>query len=123
MAIELKEKREGKLLEVWVSGKLSREDYARFLPEVERLIARHGKIDILFEMSDFHGWEAEAMWEDTKFGFRHFSDIERLAVVGEKKWQKWITKLCRPFTKAEVKYFDISEAAKADAWLEVARQR
>ena len=118
MAIELQEKREGKLLEVHVSGKLTIEDYERFIPAVEALIQRHGKIDILFEMADFHGWDAGAMWEDTKFAFRHFSDIGRLAVVGEKNWQEWMTTICRPFTKATIRYFDHAAAAEARGWLE-----
>ena len=119
MAIELNEKREGKLLEVHVSGKLTTEDYERFIPAVERLIQRHGKIDILFEMTDFHGWEAGAMWEDTKFAFRHFSDLGRLAIVGEQTWQEWMTVVCRPFTKAEIRYFDHADAGAAHAWLDM----
>jgi len=118
MAIELQEKREGKLLGVHVRGKLTTEDYERFIPAVEALIQRHGKIDILFEMTDFHGWDAGAMWEDTKFAFRHFSDIRRLAVVGEKKWQEWMTTICRPFTKATIRYFDHANAGEARIWLE-----
>ena len=55
MAIELKEERGGKLLEVHVSGKLTTADYEQFIPSVERLIQQNGKIDILFEMFDFHG--------------------------------------------------------------------
>lgn len=117
MAIELNEKRGGKLLEVRVSGHLSTEDYERFIPAVERLIQQQGKIDVLFEMADFHGWDAGAMWEDTKFAFRHFSDLRRLAIVGEKKWQEWMTLACRPFTKAEIRYFDHADAGAAQAWL------
>jgi hypothetical protein len=43
---------------------------------------------ILFIMDDFHGWTAGAMWEDTKFDLKHWKDIERLAIVGETKWEK-----------------------------------
>ena len=119
MAIELKEKRGGGLLEVHASGKLTMEDYEGFIPAVELLIKQYGKIDILFEMSDFHGWETGAMWKDTKFAFRHFSDIGRLAVVGEKKWQEWMTIACRPFTRAAIRYFDLANVGDALAWLEV----
>ena len=66
MAIELNEAGEGKMLEVRVSGKLTTEEYKKFIPTLERLIEERGKVDILFEMADFHGWETGAMWEDTK---------------------------------------------------------
>lgn len=118
MAIELNEKREGRLLEIHASGKLTTADYEQFAPTLERLIKQHGKIDLLFEMSEFHGWEVGAMWEDTKLSFRHFSDIGRMAVVGDAKWQEWMTTLCRPFTKSAIRYFDHANIGEARAWLE-----
>jgi hypothetical protein len=118
MAVQLLEKESGKILEIRVSGKLTREDYERFVPEVERLINQHGKIRMLFDMHDFHGWTASALWQDTKFAWKHFSDIERLGVVGEKAWQHGMAIFCKPFTRAEIRYFDRSEADQARAWLD-----
>ena len=117
MGVEIHEDAEGKVLVVRASGKLTKEDYEHFVPEVERLIQQHGKIRMLFDMHDFHGWNAGALWADTKFAFKHFSDIERLAVVGEKAWEHGMAVFCRPFTKAEVRYFDRSEADQADTWI------
>ena len=116
MAILFEEKDGGKLLEVHVSGKLLKSDYETFAPEVDRLVDQHGKIRVLFDMADFHGWTAGAMWEDCKFAARHFSDIERLAVAGEKKWQKGMTRFCRPFTRAKIRYFDRSALTEAREW-------
>jgi hypothetical protein len=117
MSLELSEQDDGRIVFVRVSGKLVKEDYERFVPEVERLIAVHGKVRVLFEMHDFHGWAADALWEDIKFDVRHFNDIERLAMVGEKKWQQWMSSFCRPFTKARIRYFESHEADKAREWI------
>jgi len=70
------------------------------------------------EMRDFHGWTAGALWEDTKFAFHHFRSIERLAIIGEKKWQKGMATFCRPFTAAEVRYFERSQEQEAHDWLQ-----
>ena len=51
------------------------------------------------------------------FDFKHFADIERLAMVGEKKWEEWMAKFCRPFTNAEIRYFDQSQAEEARSWI------
>lgn len=118
MAFELTEKKGGKILEVVVSGRLTDEDYQHFVPAFERLARQHGKIHVLFEMSGFHGWDAKAAWDDLKFGVSHFRDIARLAVVGEKTWQRWMAEFCKPFTSAEVRYFIKSEIEMARAWLE-----
>jgi hypothetical protein len=117
MPIQLKENNEGKTVAVHVSGKLVKGDYEHFVPEFERLVALHGKLRVLFDMTDFHGWSAGAVWEDTKFAMHHFGDIERLAMVGEKKWQEGMATFCKPFTKATVKYFDHADASEASTWL------
>lgn len=117
MSVELTEVELGKMLEVHVSGKLDKEAYELFVPSAERQIKENGKIRILFAMHDFHGWDAGAMWEDIKFDIKHFNDIERLAIVGESKWEKGMALFCKPFTMAKVRYFDHSEIDKAREWL------
>jgi hypothetical protein len=72
---------------------------------------------LLFDMTGFHGWDAGAAWEDLKVGIAHFADIERLAMVGEEKWQHGMAIFCKPFTRATVRYFDHANAAEARKWL------
>ncbi len=78
----------GKQLHLKATGKLTTEMYQTFVPLFEQLISSHGKIRVLFEMHDFHGWTTGALWEDLKFDFQHWKDIERLALVGESKWEQ-----------------------------------
>ncbi len=118
MAVELNKGHGGKIMEVRVNGKLTRQDYRRFVPEFEQLVEQHGKVRVLFDMHDFHGWRAGALWEDIKFDLRHFADIERLALVGERRWEKGMSRFCRPFTTARIRYFDRAQADRARAWLE-----
>ena len=108
----------GKLLHVKVTGKLTKEAYEAFGPLVDELIQEHGKLRILFEMHDFHGWTAGALWEDIKFDFKHWKDIERLAIVGESKWEEGMAMFCKPFTSAKIQYFDHTKLDEAQAWLE-----
>jgi len=116
--IEVEKKNEGKVIEVKATGKLSKENYEQFVPEFERLVQKCGKIRVLFEMHDFHGWTTGALWQDIKFDMKHFSDIERLALVGDKKWEEGMATFCKPFTKAKIRYFDQAEADEARKWLE-----
>lgn len=117
MPIQLNEENGGKLLAVHVSGKLAKEDYAHFVPEFERLVNAHGKLRVLFDMCGFHGWELGALWEDIKFDVKHFSDIERIAMLGESKWEQGMATFCKPFTTAKVRYFEQADAEKARQWL------
>jgi len=105
------------LLEVHLSGKLTKEFYEQFVPAIEEQITEHGKVSILVIMHDFHGWTAGALWEDLKFDFKHWRDIERLALVGETKWQHGMAVFCKPFTTAKVRYFDHENLDEARQWL------
>jgi hypothetical protein len=117
MPIQYSEEDGGKVLILHVTGKLVKADYGQFVSEFERLVRKHGKLRVLFNMAGFHGWDAGAAWEDFKFDIKHFADIERLAMVGDKKWQHGMAMFFKPFTKATSRYFDLSEIAEARKWL------
>jgi hypothetical protein len=69
------------------------------------------------QFEDFHGADLHAVWDDLKFGFKHYGDFERIAMVGNRKWEKWMVQMSKPFTKAKVRYFDVSQVENAWAWL------
>ncbi len=106
-----------KVLAFKMSGKLHDEDYKKFVPLVDAAIAQQGKVRILAEFHDFHGWDMHALWDDIKFSTTHCRVIERIALVGEKKWEEWMAKVCKPFTMAKIRYFEASEIEAAKAWL------
>ena len=118
MSVALMPTLEKKYVEVDLSGTLDRADYEKLVPQFEQWIREHGKVRLLVLMHDFHGWHAGALWEDIKFDVHHFSDFERIAFVGEKKWQEYMTAFCKPFTKAQVRYFESAEMEQAKVWLE-----
>jgi len=117
MSVDLQEEASGKILVIKLMGKLTQEDYERFIPEVERLIKQHGKLRMLVQTHDFHGWTAGALWRDIQFDLKHFRDIERLALVGEKVWEHGMALFCKPFTTATIRYFDSREADQAEEWI------
>jgi hypothetical protein len=117
MPVELKELNDGKILEVHATGKIEADEYKQLVPTFERLKKQHGKLRVLFQLHDFHGWTAGALWEDMKFEEKHFSDIERLAIIGETKWQEGMAKFCKPFTTAHIRFFKPEETAAARDWL------
>ncbi len=120
MPIELSEERDGKILVIHATGKLVKADYEQLVAESARLVEQHGKLRVLFDMTDFHGWDVGGAWEDLKFGIKHFADIERIAMVGEKKWQHGLAMFWALFTRATCRYFDHADAAEARKWLEEA---
>lgn len=117
MSIQLRTEQEGKIVIVQVSGKLVKADYEQFVPQFEQALRQPGKVRLLFDMIDFHGGEAATVWQDLRLGLAHFADIERIAMVGETKWQHRMASFFKPFTRATVRYFDHIDVARAHEWL------
>ncbi len=115
MSVDLHE--DGKILVIKLTGELTKEDYEHFSPVVDRLIKEHGKLRILVQMYYFEGWTPAALWQDIKFDLKHFRDVERVALVGEKAWEQGMALFCKPFTTAAIRYFDRSDADKAETWI------
>jgi len=116
--IEMLDQSKGKVLGMRVSGKLAHQDYERFVPLLEKLIEEHGSVRCLVEMTDLHGIEPRALWDEIKFDVRHAWQIERCAVVGDRQWEAWMTKLSRPiFFRAEIRFFDLIDREKAWVWI------
>jgi hypothetical protein len=110
---------EGTMVDVPVSGTPAQDDYAELVEYIEGLIDKYDRIRLLIRLTDFHGCEVSAFNEGIKkFDWKHYNDVERLAIVGESKWRRGMTVFCKPLTTAEVRYFEHSERADAREWIE-----
>lgn len=117
MSHSIKLHAENNLLEVELSGKLTKELYEELEPVVVDQIKLAGKLRLFVIMKDFEGWTCGALWEDTKFDIKHWRDFEKLAIVGDKKWEQGMATFCKPFTTAKIQYFDILKIEEARAWI------
>jgi hypothetical protein len=117
MAIILTEINTEQALEVRVIGQVRHVDYEYSVPEFERLVKTHGKLRVLINIAEFAGWEGATLWDEIKFNVKHLSGIERLAMIGGRIWERWLTVFCKPFTAAEVRTFEPTQEAEARAWL------
>ena len=100
-----------------LSGKLHDDDYKKFVPLVDAEIAKEGKVNVLAQFEDFRGWDLHALWDDIKFSATHCTKIDRIALVGNRTWEEWMAKVCKPFTRAKIRYFDAANIEAARAWL------
>lgn len=108
---------EGNRIYTTASEKLTSEDYDKLIPELERLLDEHPKINWYFEMRDYNGWKPSAFCRDIRFDIAHANDFEKIAMVGDEAWEKWITEIMKPFTEATVRYYDLVDKEEARDWI------
>jgi hypothetical protein len=71
-----------------LSGKLHDEDDKTFVPLVDAELARVGRVNVLAQFHDFRGWDLHALGDDLRFAATHCAKINRIALVGEKVWER-----------------------------------
>ena len=98
-------------------GEISASDYKELEPEVKALVKKEGNIRLLFDMTEFKWEKVEAWLPDLKFGHEFHNQIEKMAVVGDKTWEKWMTHLAKHTYARDTKFFHSVDTSKAWAWL------
>ena len=100
-----------------VIGKLTHHDYEVLVPMLESAIdqPKDARIDALVDLRQLQGVELRAMWDDLKMGLKHRKRFERIAVLGNQKWEQVATKVGNWFTSGEMTYFN--KEAEATTWL------
>ena len=101
-----------------VKGKLAKEDYAQLEPEIQALSEAYPSgVGVLLDLEEFAGEEVKAWLPDLKFGRRFHDKIARMAIVGDKRWERWLTAFVDPFYAKEGKYFHTDETGAAWEWV------
>ena len=88
------------------------------LPAVEAKLKEYTKVRLLYYLgSDFTGYNAEALWDDTKIGFKHLNAWEKIALVTDYEWIRKAVHLFAFTLPGHVRIFKNDELAKAKKWL------
>ncbi|MDN3653354.1 STAS/SEC14 domain-containing protein [Thalassotalea ponticola] len=99
-------------------GKLTHDDYLVITPMIDNALAavEQPQVKMLIDATQLEGWELQAAWDDFKLGLKHGSEFEKIAIIGNKRWQQWAAKIGSWFISGDVAYFEDEESALA--WLD-----
>ena len=94
-------------------GKLTHADYQRINPLIDSALEGVAEpcIRAFIDASELDGWELRAVWDDFRLGLRHGSQFERIAIVGNRRWQALAARVASWFVSGEVRHFEAAAAA------------
>jgi len=100
-------------------GEVTGADYESVLvPAVNGMLARQKSLRFLYHLgNEFTGFDAKAVWDDTKVGLRHFTAWERVAVVTDVGWIRAGMKMFGFVIPGQVRVFGNGELAEARRWV------
>jgi len=117
IGISIKRSKKRLFIEIVMLGKLTHEDYQIFVPIIDKALKEVKKleVDLLVDMRKFKGWELLAGWDDLKFGLKYRNAFDRIAIIGNKKWEERAVSMMKHLMKGKIKFF--KERDKAVSWL------
>lgn len=97
--------------------KLEKEDVEHVHDDLKEAISASDSVRFFADMRHLSEVEPEAILEDLKLTREYLGDIERFAVVGDKRWQSWLTGMTDKLARGEARYFDPDHLDEAEAWV------
>lgn len=115
--IHMKVQPEQDLVSLKVEARLIEEDYDQVLPEIERLIDSCGALRFIVDVTALQAVEPKALLRDILFDLKHREAYRRVAMIGDRTWQQWVTTLSQPLVGGDMKYFRPEQREEAENWV------
>jgi len=100
-----------------ITDRLTSNEFDEISHSLEKDIENHGKLKMLVEFDHLNFPSPGVVWEDLKFAYHHSKDIDRFAVLGDKKWEEWWIRVADKMVSTECRYFEASEKDQAYEWV------
>jgi hypothetical protein len=72
---------------------------------------------VLVDIVDVDGATMQAVWQDVKHTLDYVRYVDRMAVVGDERWQEWVAQAARLVPGVRVRYFEPDQRLEARSWL------
>jgi hypothetical protein len=96
---------------------LTTEDVRAVHDDLRATIDERGSARLLIDVRDLGSAEPGAVVEDLKLTPEYVKDVERYAVVGDERWQRWLTSAADMVTRGEARWFEPEQFEEARDWI------
>jgi hypothetical protein len=107
----------GNILGFKIAGGITKRQKKQICEDLEQQIDKSGKIRLLLVVEMHKKMDAESLLFDLNFTLNYSDKIERMAVIGNKAWEKTWVALFGLFSHIRTQYFDRSEIKAAWNWI------
>ena len=112
--------REGDVVTARLFGKLDPSAYDGVNEEIDKVMSHAEHVRLVLDLREFDGWSGlSALGDHLSLVREHYRVPERIAIVGDKAWQKMAGKIMARFVNAQTKFFDSGDYDGAVAWVSV----
>ena len=107
----------GRILRIAVFDWLDSKAYEHILPYIDSAIAEYDTVRLLFDLTEYAGREPGEAFEDAELNLPNWAGVERVAFIGDKRFEPRLPAFCEPFKSAAIKYFYTHQHKSAEEWI------
>jgi len=108
----------GNILGFKIVGGITKKQKERICKVLEKQIGESGKIRLVLVIEPHGKMDEESLLSDLNFTLRYSDNIERMAIIGHKVWEKTWIALFGLFSHIRTQYFDRTEIKAAWKWIQ-----
>ena len=107
----------GDVITVRLLGKLEPSAYDGVDDDISNLMSHSSNVRLVLDLREFDGWSGlAALGNHLSLVREHRRTPEKVAVVGDKSWQRLAKQVMSKFVNADTKYFDSAHYEDGVAW-------
>jgi len=103
------------VLEIGLGGTLTTADCEAVSRQIERMLREHLRLRLFVSVTRVVAFAG--CWDDVQYDAKRFKLVERVAMVGEPRWNAEMAAFAKAFPKAAIEYFPPNRAAEARGWI------
>ena len=109
---------QGNILAIKITGEITEYEHDRLDQLILKSIAEWKSIRILVMIKHYPSFNsAEALFEDLRMVKKHSRHIDRMAVVGDRRWKRTWVGIFGLFSGIETDYFEMEQIDAAYQWI------
>ncbi len=109
---------EDRYIQVQLIGKLEPSAYDGVSDEIDGLMSGADPVRLLLDLREFDGWSGlSALGDHLSLVRDHRRVPERIAIIGDRTWQRLAEKVLSQFVNARTMFFEADDVEGAKAWI------
>lgn len=107
----------GHILRIAVYDAIDMKAYEHVVPYIDSAIYEYDTVRLLFDLTEYVGREPGAGFEYAELSLPNWAKVERVAFIGDRRFEPRVEGFCKPFTSATIKYFYSDQGDAAAEWI------
>lgn len=104
-------------IEFAFEGALTADEFQQVIHQMESLCTMHPQIHVLFDAMTLEKYDFKILLDEFDFYKKYKNHLNRVALVSDKKFAKFLLDQFNKLTQTEFKSFDTSQIDEARKWI------